>query len=259
MVLQAFCDESGSDERAKFLAIGGLVAEREKWVSFSRDWIDVLHEFAVNSPFKTQHFEKRKKQFSGWSNEKRHFLLNGLLLAITKNVQGVIGSAVSLEGYRKLITGKVKAQVGSPYCLCFSGCVWCGAKWSRDFLYREPVNYLFDVGHKNSEEAGMLWRKEYAKDSTRRNYRLGTFSLDSDRRCVPLQAADLVAYWLRRYLQHKEKDPEAEIPYPLRVIFKSVQYRTRLFDCEALSQIRRDSISGKIKRTDKTQDAATRL
>ena len=60
-----------------------------------------------------------------------------------------VACALSLKDYREIVTpGKIRNKIGSAYVLCAGECLVFSGKWATRNSYTEPIQYVFDAGHK---------------------------------------------------------------------------------------------------------------
>lgn len=96
----SFVDESGhsADPNRNTLCLGGLIAAADAWKVFDTDWRSACEQEGLTEPFHMMHLAGFKRQFKGWTDERRRTLLAKLIGAITKAQATPIGSVVILRG-----------------------------------------------------------------------------------------------------------------------------------------------------------------
>jgi len=239
-------DESESFTDSPVLVVAGFCGGVEQWKFFSAEWLNVLSNYRLESPFKMQHFEKRKGQFRNFPEENRKPLLRDLLNVISIRAMMGMGAVVALEPYNRIITGDVKQHIGSAYALGVAGCFWVAGRWARSYAHNEPIAHFFDVGHKNAGDALECHKKHLASEEFKAGWRLGPITFDSDANFIPLQAADLFAYESQRNCTEEaielaiNKQPiTAEmVRFPSKKLLQSMKLVVRFFDEQTLVQLR---------------------
>ncbi len=80
----SYVDEAGhsKDPQRTYLCLAGLVARKEAWKAFDNEWRTACAEEGVTLPFHMADFAALKRQFKGWSEERRIRLLGKLVAAI---------------------------------------------------------------------------------------------------------------------------------------------------------------------------------
>src|SRR6266478_6651958 len=96
----SFVDESGhsKDPRRNCLCLAGLIATERAWRDFDPDWRAACQGEGLAEPFHMMHFAARKREYEGWTEERRRRLLGKLMSAIRKAQAIPIGSVVMLRG-----------------------------------------------------------------------------------------------------------------------------------------------------------------
>lgn len=258
-------DESEGFIKSPVLVVAGFCGGVQQWQFFSTEWLDVLRAYGLKSPFKMQHFERRKEQFRSFPEEKRQPLLRDLLNTISRRAMMGFGSVVHLEPYSRLITGDVKRHIGSAYALCIAGCFWGVGRWARMYNHDEPIAYIFDQGHKNAGDALLCHQKHSNVEEFRVGWRLGSITFDSDERVIPLQAADLFAYEsLRRcteravlLMSRNQRLTGENIRYPIRELLSNMKLQVRFFDEDTLIQLRDNYLHRGVVNYDRENDTET--
>jgi len=198
-MITAYFDESGTHGNQKVdppvLSIGCYVSTDEQWTLFNREWQAVLDEAGVEC-FHVTTFESRFGGYAGWTDEKRKRVYAGLQGIIKRRVKKAIAACVVLRDYDELITGEYRQRLLSPYAFAARCCFEMIGDWSRRYELREPVDCVFEAGSGMGGEVGDVFRRVKAKNN------LGSLSYglkkDPHKRTLPLQAADVLAYEIRK-------------------------------------------------------------
>jgi hypothetical protein len=199
--LEGYFDETGAHS-ASHLALGGFVAEQDHWKRFAREWEKALKDQGVPF-FKAQWFEKKKKFFRSWGNEgrRRAGFLNRLLNVIEDASPQPIGGIVPLGDYNDIVKpGRVRSKVGSAYTVCAAQCFIDAGTWAKRLGHVDPVSYVFDCGHPNRGEFEIAHKTTWNNPTDRGRFLLGPLAFSDEQTAIPLQAADLIAYELARYV-----------------------------------------------------------
>jgi Protein of unknown function (DUF3800) len=219
VTLSAYFDESGDpgDPGVIAFAMGGCIAGGEEWLTFDSKWSRILGEEGV-SWFHMVDFEhperKHGNEFFGWSDTRRHGLLNRLLDIINEHVT-CIGTGQRLPSPRR--------SIEDYYYSHYRTCVTRPAL----FAHKEPVNFVFarhptitgkEPRRKEFSDYHDLVVRAYS-ERPRWEGRLGSVVVDDARRIPALQAADIVAYELGR----QQTQPAVE-RYPLRRLREKQTY-----------------------------------
>jgi hypothetical protein len=204
----AYVDESGAYKESPHMAVGGVIADAEKWKSFENCWREVLSDADV--PYShMKDFSQSKGPFSKWSSKEfeplRRAFMKGLCDCIVSNVAYTFGAIITRKHYEGLVPADLRKDMGSPYTFLGRYCIARVAVWAQDNSPTEPINIIFERGQ---PQASLRTQHNLlsANEQARTEYRLGLLSFADkfDRKhpedtVLPLQAADLVAYELLKH------------------------------------------------------------
>jgi len=229
----AYFDESTGNGSPVYV-VAGFLSNDALWVQFEKEWKAVLSEFKITA-FHAQHFAKHKKQFLGWDEPKRQRLLSALLDIIQRRAQFGFAAVVHAAAFRDVFKGKDRIEVGSVYRL---GCTCCFSQvgeWAQKNYQIEPIAHCFDAGNKNAGDVLKTYQDIKSRPD-RIAWRLGPIAFESDDVLVPLQAADLAAYeiwkWLDEHFAQKIKHGR----HPFHEIVR-IPWKIREFDRSILQEM----------------------
>ena len=217
LMLTVFMDDSGSDLKPPFCVIAGYVSDPESWKRFSDDW---QCELAANPPIrylKMREAESLRGEFWGWDSVARERKLLRLAAIIKKHVIGGLGSFVSNRAYGSIVKGYLPSTIDHPYWLCFQRIVLDAALVYGQHADGGKVDFVFDgqgIGYER--RATMMHQAWQDAANSPMEEMMGGIAFHDDKQILPLQAADMLAWHMRRYLdsgvQHRtENRPVADI------------------------------------------------
>lgn len=207
-----YFDESGLDERSKSFCIAGYVAESKNWFELRRSWSSTLAEAGVTC-FHMADFENRQGEFEGWTNAKRIGFIKDLLALINSTDVWGVGCGIVKTDYERISAafiarGKVTPHwYRHPYLLAFQHCLIETCVHAEDVHPREKIAFVFDQQAEFHARAEKVYEGLTSSGKWPRAFRLGSLRFASKLDAIPLQAADLLAYELRKRLDHKLFDP----------------------------------------------------
>jgi len=227
-VLTAAFDESGSHADSRYIIIAGYVAPVERWELFAKRWVPALRELGVRpwpalrlghlppDPFfHMTDYESRQKQFQGWSQLRRIRLFRRLAGLIDQFTVLGFGVSVDRAAYAKIIAPQVPEASGyrDPYMWCMQSCMEAlyhakrGSKGlgSLRIVDPQPIACVFEQGHLVQGKVALFYarfREKWEADDV-----FGTFAFDTKQRFVPLQAADILAYEVRKDIENRGVRP----------------------------------------------------
>lgn len=235
MKVVAYVDESGTHDRTGSLkgsseiVISGLVAWREEWVKFCREWQAVLNKYAA--PY--FHFKEwagasmaakgkaklsKKNPYQGWNAERLDDFLFELAEIAGSGNKVIVGGYINTEQFHKAKTSKTinPATVpcgGDPYRHCLTQFFEnlpddILSAWP---LWTEPVSIFYDRTEAPTWRSAILIAHDFCRQKDPRINEL-TFADKKKPNHLPLQAADMVAY---RFRQHAENFNKGRFPMTL--------------------------------------------
>jgi hypothetical protein len=204
-MLSAYLDETGLDAETDLLWIAGYVADSTTWFDFSREWREGLREHRVTA-LHMREFTASRGQFVGWSEPQRKALLTDAISII--NAKDVHGIAVGVDkaAFDEAVhskEGRVNVTLTGepardPYLWAFHDVVIELANQVDHLQPGERVACVLDR-QERLEAASRRIFVGLAGDTTwPRHARLGSLSFAAADGCPPLQAADLLAYEVRK-------------------------------------------------------------
>jgi hypothetical protein len=209
-LLQAFTDDSAAQAGDKRLFLAGYLHRVDVWASFSKDWHEELKAWPAIEYLKAFEAHHLSGQFhhSQWDEKMRDAKL-AKLAAIIAHYQP-LSYEFSING--RLFEDELKPV--SPYGfgrLHFTMCFAVVSGVSR-FTAESPVcaliQFVFDEQQGVDADVGMFFTemiKALPVEARSVIDGLPIFRSDKDRQYAPLQAADLLAWHLRREHETDEK------------------------------------------------------
>lgn len=202
-MLQAYIDDSTTNDDDERLFLAGFVNNAESWISFSKAWDKELRSEPSIEYFKMSEAQNRQGQFYGWSEEMRDLKVKKLA-GIIKNHSGLsIQCSVSRKKYNDIVRPVAPHGLGNAYFSCFYGLIFSTARAQDELGIKNiPIDFIFDEQGDMGDEAVMFYRymKEHQQPSI--NSVLGSSPIfRDDKKIVPLQAADMLVWLVRREFQ----------------------------------------------------------
>jgi Protein of unknown function (DUF3800) len=251
---QAAIDDSGSEPQSRIFVLAGFVSTPEGWANFAPEWQAVLDESPKLAYFKMTEAANLGGQFSrarGWDESKRDDRVMALCDVIKRHSTLRIQAAVRNDHFEKYIKSipapERTLMIDSPYALVFTQIVLAMATYGDRVGVADACEFIFDRQHGFDSLALTAWSnaKALAKASNRSD--LGKFigpepKFADDKTFLPLQAADLYAWHLRR---HYDRNQVLYVP-PCRVLrqFERMASITRTYDEPELRRLREFLLKG---------------
>jgi len=208
MVMKAFIDDSGKDDPPVYV-LAGYIARAEQWVAFSDEWSAALHEAGLTH-FKMQDAFTLSGEFKDWTPERRDQALVRFASIIRKNVLAGISATVMHDDYKEVFSGRVTKFLDRAYLFLFSFVQYSAMLWQIHNNFDEPIDFVYDEQLHDSDVLNDKFGDmlSHAPEEFRR--RAGNRPVHaSDKIVLPLQAADLFAWHVRRVYYERTRHRRA--------------------------------------------------
>lgn len=191
-MFQVNIDES---EDQQVFSMGGYVATAENWIAFSKEWEDAINTLNNGQPFKMS-------EVSHWGEERQRQNVGFLYDIIQRHASLGIGISVDVVALKEVMANFPNQMMKSPYYFCMHQVIvrlmnrWTGYQGNK-------VEFIFDDGRQTNKllqnwDIFMAGAPEQVKNAI-----VGKPQFRSDTHWMPLQAADMKAWWVRRHFRHK--------------------------------------------------------
>jgi Protein of unknown function (DUF3800) len=203
VTLRGFVDESGSSDGNVYV-LAGFVSTPSLWESFSREWVTLCEQDPKTPDF---HMKKaiRLKEYR-WDQTERDKRLRDLTGLIRKRARFRVDAVTAHPDYEHFVRGKIPVQIDDPYFVLFYNVILAMAEFMDLLNLRGTVEFVFDRQNKGTEQrcAGWYpWIRDHV--ASRIKQRLGTAPIfRHDKDVMPLKAADLFAWHIRRHLNEEQ-------------------------------------------------------
>ncbi len=197
--LQAYFDDSASHRGDRRLYVAGYLNTTDKWALFSEAWDEELRVSPSIEYFKMAEAFSFKNQFDGWNKPDRDEKLRGLARVIRHFQPASFEVSVSLADYRELVNPSAPYVLGNPYFTCCFGMVSVVSQYAASRGANIPIEFIFDQQQGVDGDIALLF-SHMAQNLPPAAKKLvsGTPTFKDDKLVLPLQAADMLAWHLRR-------------------------------------------------------------
>ena len=217
MCLTAYFDESGTHENSAVIAFGGFISTPERWERFQDEWRGLVKDEYGLDYFHMAEFAHSTGQFKAWTDETmRRKRLSRLLGVIEKYVIASVGFVLVRRAYDTIISADSREYGGGPYGLLAVKTFADVGEMIRLTGLRGKVAYVFEEGAKGRDQVERVYRGLKKSQSHLERNRLLDLSFKDKRQCLPLQAADILAYELYRGLDEQIKNTGRSTRYPFK-------------------------------------------
>ncbi len=202
-MLQAWIDDSGrgKESDSPVFVLAGYAGPVQKFERLTDDWQATMREEPALAYLKGKEANALVGNFKGWTPEQRDAKLEKLIASIRKHDLIALSVAVNYRDFNRTLR-EPKGVLKNPFGVAFAHM----AGWLMHSAHvkpeREEIEMIFDHGvlarEKEIEDAyqGMKWA--ILKEAM--DLLVGRPRFEDDKRHLPLQAADLFAWNVRRDL-----------------------------------------------------------
>lgn len=215
MALQAFIDDSMAS--GEVLVLAGYISTAEKWSTFSDEWRQRLEMRPRLARFKMNEVDLGSEL---QMERVRHFYR-----VIEDHVLAQVAIAVPCRELNELVPRfDVQQFLVNPYFLAHKVIVNVTAQLQREAGLTDPIDFVFD---KRSEEPRLLQAFQYYMGTLPPEFSEVTGAMPifrDDVEFLPLQAADLLAWWMRKlWLSDRSISKRyVPLPWPSRVSIPAI-------------------------------------
>ncbi|MDR6290894.1 hypothetical protein E9232_003420 [Inquilinus ginsengisoli] len=209
--LHAYIDDSASDTADRRLFLAGYVNFEHIWSEFSAAWAEELKRPPSIAYFKMAEAQNLSGQFRGWPSGDRDSKLLGL--ARLPAAFGCWSSHVSIsrKDHAEILAPVSPASLKPPYFACWWALIDTMARYHSNLggTLAPPVDFIFDEQGGAGADAALWfpWLKASQLDVA--PWLGSTPIFRDDKTTAPLQAADTLAWHLRR---RHERGPTEPLP-----------------------------------------------
>jgi fluoride ion exporter CrcB/FEX len=201
VMLQAFFDDSGrgKESDSPVFVLAGYAGSIATFCSFADDWQAVLREEPTLGYVKGKEANLLSGQFAGWTKEQRDERLARFVGLIRKHDLIALSFGVGYRDFNRILR-EPKGIMKYPYAVAFVNVVaWLMISASKK-PEREEIELIFDqgvIGRERAIQAAYEGMKGSIPKHTM-DLLVGRPRFEDDKRYLPLQAADLLAWNVRR-------------------------------------------------------------
>jgi hypothetical protein len=227
LTLKGFIDDSGSEPSSPVFVLAGYVLPAKSWEHFSGEWEKTLHS---GRPIEYLHMKETGKhchggQFAGWSVDEIDEKLLSLGEIIHAHQPILLAAHAKWSEFEKFKSRSARAQfVQNPYKALFHEIIRIMYGGGKQRNKPRSVDFVFDEQGDVGLEAQSWYLDIKAAFPPEARPFFGSLpEFKSDLKIVPLQAADMMAWFQRRNLcspvtRHNMKKTEeliTEFPFAL--------------------------------------------
>jgi hypothetical protein len=205
VILQAYIDESGTGNTRQepYFALAGFISTSENWANFSTEWQKELDNDPPIKCFKMRQAFAKQGPFKGLNTEDIDQRVTKFIEIIKSYAMVRVSTTIDKRGYDQFIKGKldIPSEIDSPYFWCFYQLIYAIIVYQRRHEWNTRIDFIFDEIGKLGPET-IRWYPLLKKLATpaAKPYIGSPPIFRDDEQFLPLQAADLYAWLVRRKL-----------------------------------------------------------
>jgi len=178
LVVQAYLDESGTDDRWPYVTVAGWIGSHAEWSKFEAEWRKTLVGAGIGVFHATEH----------------HSLWPQMVRAIKRRkIKGFVVTVLK-RAYKTAVTQKAKNVSGNAYSISAQACVHGMAQWAKGKGHGKSL-FTLESGQPNVDFVRRRLEALQEDDS----FGIAGVSVAKKKESVPLQAADFLAHIFATY------------------------------------------------------------
>jgi hypothetical protein len=192
-----YLDESGTDSQSQYAVVAGLVMNRDNFIMFDFMWNEILRRHKIIPPLHMKEFGQHGKHKKLTYPETFSLFSDIAKLINCHKIISIAGIMNQIQ-YNNIMTDEIRKSFGI-YGMCFLLCAFLNHKNAIHSLYHKNIAFLLDAGNEHCGHIVVAY-KEVKRQKEKLNIPLhaGSLNFDSDSNISALQAADIIAWAVRR-------------------------------------------------------------
>lgn len=211
LMLQVYIDDSGKPDQSEVQVLAGYLASAERWAAFSNEWQSILDENGI-AEFHMSEAWRLSRRYQ--SPLVRNALLVRLIECIQCYAEHAFVSSLPYDAYHHWFATKEAPQFRflRPYFFGFHSVLTQVYQYAFHNRFNQRVEVIFDEQGGESQRLILNAMDEFRSIADREfpGLVIPTPSFQSDRDALPLQAADMLAWLVRRDALNLQRGRERE-------------------------------------------------
>jgi len=205
VILQAFVDDSRSESGDKEFVLAGYMTTAEQWMQFSNEWAAVLAESPqLERGFHAIDAFHLRGQFANWKRAARDEKVERLIGVIERFPLASFDTRMSQESFRRILLPITPYDLKSPYMTLFFAVMVNAAQQVHGLGITVPIDFIFDEQGEVGQTATSWLGFMVTNLPPELRPLIGSSPIfRDDEKIMPLQAADLLAWALRKSREKK--------------------------------------------------------
>jgi Protein of unknown function (DUF3800) len=205
--LRAVIDDSGSGGDSPWFVLAGYLGTVEAWGAFGKPWRAVLDGPPKLEYFKHSEVYGSDNQWAGMSTTERNERIDAFIRVIGKHALRSIYVRLKQQDYDEVIKPYIPSKWQNAYYFLFIGFLSAATMTAKYLGDVEHVEFFFDSNREVEKPSRTLYGQ--AANLAQFRDRVKNIHYEDEKVFLPLQAADLLAWQIRRRFSVQE-DPRPQ-------------------------------------------------
>ena len=198
-MLEAYFDDSGRGGKEGIMTLAGFLSTTEQWKLFNAAWQAELDTAPALKCFKMKHAMRPSYLWRSLDENARMNRLNRFHSLICEYTLLGFGCIVYYDAFKTMIQDDL-SFADTIYIVAFLGTITNVIRHLKILGHQERVSFVFDRQMKEFSRSVNYLKKSMKDDDDLCHYIKNMPHEASDEEALPLQAADYLAWQLRRHV-----------------------------------------------------------
>jgi hypothetical protein len=209
VILEGYADESesGGTGQGNAYTLAGYISTAPNWIAFSKEWETVCDTEPMTPDFHMAKAWRIKGEYHWKSEDERDSKIAELAGVIQKWSKYRVDAVLSRPAYEFIVRGKLPKQIDDPYFICFYNAILASCNLLKKVGHEDVVDWIFDKQGPLMETQCVGWYhwvKQHMPPEISK-YLGSTPIFRHDTELLPLKAADIYAWLVRRHLDLEQR------------------------------------------------------
>ena len=201
LMLRLYIDDSGKPDQSPVQVLAGYLSTAERWAVFSNEWQKLLDEAGLDA-FRMVEAWRMARKYAERGSLKRDHLIVRMVECIKRHAEMAFVTSVPFEGFHYYLDAKqdYSHPLGRPYFFGFYALLVQVYNYAFQRRADQRLEIIFDEQGGESEQYVLSAMTEFRRIAGQHfcDLVIPTPGFQNDKDALPLQAADMLAWLVRR-------------------------------------------------------------